>query len=66
MTMTRKAKAAPPTPDDHKPCDVDVTVGRAVFHDGEQREGLVHGVPKRLALAWLAAGHVRIVYEPNP
>ncbi|MBB5162483.1 hypothetical protein [Mycobacterium sp. AZCC_0083] len=69
MTMTTKtaskAAAAPQTEDDHKLCDVDVTVGRLVYWDGEQRGGLVHGVPKHIALQWLQDGHAAVVYEPT-
>jgi hypothetical protein len=68
MTMTtkstRKTKTEP-TPDDQKLCDVDITVGRAVYWQDEQREGLVHDVPKHLALEWLHAGHAAVVYEPT-
>ena len=61
---TRKPKTEP-TPDDHLLCEVDVTRGRAIFWDGEQREGRLHDVPKSLALQWLAAGHAAAVYEPK-
>ena len=69
MTMTTKrARGAAPelSPDDLKLCGVDVTVGRAVFWHNKQREGLVHDVPKHLALQWLHEGLVSVVYEPNP
>jgi hypothetical protein len=68
MTMTTKsaskASATPPTADDHTLCDVDVTVGRAVYWQDEQRGGLIHEVPKHIALQWLEDGHAAVVYEP--
>jgi hypothetical protein len=68
MTMTTKntrKRAADPTPDDHTLCDVDVTPGRAVYWDGEQREGTLRGVPKHIATDWLKAGHANAVHEPK-
>lgn len=69
MTLTtktaRKQPTGPTTVDDHALCSVDVTVGRAVYWDGEQREGSIKGVPKHVAMEWLKAGHVRTVHEPK-
>lgn len=67
MTMTTKRTKPKPSPttDDQTLCDVDVTPGRAVFWQDEQREGLVHDVPKHIALQWAATGLATAVYEPT-
>jgi hypothetical protein len=60
---TRKVKAEL-TPDDLTLCSIDVTPGRAVYWHNEQREGVVHDVPKHIAMDWLTRGIVAVVYEP--
>jgi hypothetical protein len=69
MTMTtkstRKRVGQTPTPDDHTLCNVDITRSRAVFWQGEQREGMVRDVPKHLAMQWLTEGLAAVVYEPE-
>lgn len=67
MTMTTKSArhAHEPSPDDHKPCIVDVTPGVAVYWQGDQREGTIHDVPKHIAMEWLRKHFARVVYEPK-
>ncbi len=49
---------------DTQPCAVVVAPGTLVYHDGQQRGGVVHGVPKHLAMQWLKQRFVLSVAEP--
>lgn len=49
---------------DTTPCTVTVTPGHLVFHDGAQRDGTLHDVPKHLAMHWQKHHFATIVEEP--
>lgn len=49
---------------DTTPCTVTVTPGHLVFHDGAQRDGTLHDVPKHLAMHWQKHHFATIVDEP--
>jgi hypothetical protein len=49
---------------DTTPCTVQVVSGRLVYHDGQQRSGELHNVPKYLAMRWLRQRYASIVTWP--
>jgi hypothetical protein len=65
---TRIRIKPPPRDDNHADadtlCTVDVTPGRLVYWDGQQRGGTLRDVPKHIAMQWLQARYASVVYEP--
>jgi len=60
MATTRKPAAKQPEPEPEATVTVTVTPPHLVFHNGEQRDGNLTGVPEAVARDWAARGWVEL------
>jgi hypothetical protein len=65
MTMTTRSKRAS-KPSSSDTTTVTVVEPHLVYHDGEQRGGVLHNVPADTAEHWAKHGWVTITDQPAP